>query len=178
MSSHQHSLCLLRHDALRSKGRSTGGHLHSVPYQWLVVCSTCAACCPAPRHQKNWFLTCYRFADDYALLAHTEEALQRIITCFANAAGAFGLTISLKKTEVMCQKTPCGAYHPPSININGHQLNAVDTFTYLRSVISNDATATKDATKQAAPSDGYNLSTSGQTTFSALKQRSKCIELY
>ena len=60
------------------------------------------------------------FADDCALLAHTQEALQRIVTCFANAATAFGLTISLKKTEVMSQKAPRDTYHPPSININGH----------------------------------------------------------
>lgn len=84
------------------------------------------------------------FADDFALLAHTEEALQRIVTCCANAATAFGLTISLKKTEVMCQKAPRDTYHPPSININGHQLNTVSTFTYLGSIIFNDATATKD----------------------------------
>ena len=37
------------------------------------------------------------FADDAALVAHTEEALQRLITRFAEACNEFGLTISLKK---------------------------------------------------------------------------------
>ena len=46
------------------------------------------------------------FADDCALLAHTEEALQHIINCFSEAAKAFGLSVSLKKTEVMCQPPP------------------------------------------------------------------------
>ena len=38
------------------------------------------------------------FADDCALLAHMEEALQYIVNCFTDAAKNFGLTISLKKT--------------------------------------------------------------------------------
>ena len=46
------------------------------------------------------------FADDCALLAHTEEALQTVVNHFAKAAKAFGLTISLKKTEVLFQKPP------------------------------------------------------------------------
>ena len=39
-------------------------------------------------------------ADDCALLAHTEEALQHIVNRFSDAAKNFGLTISLRKTEV------------------------------------------------------------------------------
>ena len=41
------------------------------------------------------------FADDCALLAHTEEALQHIVNRFSGAAKNFGLAISLKKTEVL-----------------------------------------------------------------------------
>ena len=37
-------------------------------------------------------------ADDCAILAHTEEALQHIVNRFSDAAKNFGLTISLKKT--------------------------------------------------------------------------------
>ncbi|XP_076442022.1 uncharacterized protein LOC143281001 [Babylonia areolata] len=84
------------------------------------------------------------FADDCALLAHTEEALQLVVNHFADAARAFGLTISLKKTEVMYQAPLHGTYAPPKIYIDGHQLNAVEHFTYLGSIISNDATISKD----------------------------------
>ena len=63
---------------------------------------------------------------------------------FADAAQAFSLTTSLKKTEDMCQKLPQGIYDPPKISIGGHQLHAVDQFTYLSNVISNDATVTND----------------------------------
>ena len=38
------------------------------------------------------------FADDCALLAYMEEALQHIVNRFSDAAKNFGLTISLKKT--------------------------------------------------------------------------------
>ncbi|XP_076467574.1 uncharacterized protein LOC143298579 [Babylonia areolata] len=84
------------------------------------------------------------FADDCALLAHAEEALQLVVNHFADAARAFGLTISLKKTEVMYQAPLHGTYAPPKIYIDGHQLNAVEHFTYLGSIISNDATISKD----------------------------------
>ncbi|XP_076451267.1 uncharacterized protein LOC143287206 [Babylonia areolata] len=84
------------------------------------------------------------FADDCALLAHTEESLQLVVNHFADAARAFGFTISLKKTEVMYQEPLHGTYAPPKIYIDGHQLNAVEHFTYLGSIISNDATISKD----------------------------------
>ena len=48
------------------------------------------------------------FADDRALLAQTEEALQRIVNRFSDAAKNFGLTISLKKTGVVPTASTCG----------------------------------------------------------------------
>ena len=41
------------------------------------------------------------FADDCALLVHTEEALQHIVNRFSDAAKNYSLTISPKKTEVL-----------------------------------------------------------------------------
>ena len=41
------------------------------------------------------------FADDCALLAHMEEALQHIVNRFSDEAKRFGLIISLKKIEVL-----------------------------------------------------------------------------
>ena len=90
------------------------------------------------------------FADDCALLAHTEEVLQRVVNRFAEAARAFGLTISLKKTEVLHQKPPRGLYSPPHVSIEGTSLNTVEQFTYLGSIISNDATVTKDVDSRLA----------------------------
>ena len=84
------------------------------------------------------------FADDCALLAHTEEARQHSVNRFSDAAENLDPTISLKKTEVWYQPPPREAYNPPHTSIDGTNLNAVEHFTYLDSVISNDATVGKD----------------------------------
>ena len=82
--------------------------------------------------------------DDCALLAHTEEALQHIFNRFSDGAKNFSLNISLTKTGVLYQPPPREAYSPPHIGIDGTNLNAVEHFTYLGSIISNDATVSKD----------------------------------
>ena len=46
--------------------------------------------------------------------AHTKDTLQTMVDHFARAAQAFGLTISLKKTEVsLHQNSPLAVYSPP-----------------------------------------------------------------
>ena len=90
------------------------------------------------------FITELLFADDCALLAHTEEALQHIVNRLSDEAKNFGLTISLKKTEVLYQPPLREAYSRPNISIDSTNQNAVEHFTYLGSVISNDATVSKD----------------------------------
>ena len=83
------------------------------------------------------------FAYNCALLANTEEAPQHIVNHFSDAAKNFGLTVSLKKTEVLYQAPPREAYSP-HISIDGTNLNAVEHLSYLGSVIPNDATVNKD----------------------------------
>ena len=65
------------------------------------------------------------FADDCALLAHTEEALQQIVNRFSVEAKNFGLNISPKITEVLYQPPLRVAYSPPHISIDGTNLYAV-----------------------------------------------------
>ena len=79
------------------------------------------------------------FADDCALAACSQEALQRLCDRFAAAARRFGLTISLKKTESLYQPALGNVYVPPAIAIEGKKLNAVEDFKYLGSIISNSA---------------------------------------
>ena len=118
------------------------------------------------------------YAEDCALLAHTEEALQPIVTCFAQAATAFGLTIRLKKTEVIYQKPPRAVFLPPNFNIDWHQLNAVEHFAYLRSVIYNDATTLKDVDNRTAkPSSCCGRLQKRETAPTASTLRSKVREL-
>ena len=74
------------------------------------------------------------FADDAAVVSHTEEGLQQLVSCLSVACMEFGLKISLKKTNVMAQD----AGHPPTIAIDGYNLEVVENFTYLGSTHSID----------------------------------------
>ena len=81
------------------------------------------------------------FADDAALVVHTESAIQRITSCFVEAAQPqlFGLEVSLKKPEVFHQPTPQEEYHPPSISVEQLELKAVSQCSFLGCVITSDA---------------------------------------
>ena len=90
------------------------------------------------------------FADDCALAADSVEALQRLCDCFSAAARRFGLTISIKKTEVLYQPARGNAYIPPAIFIEGKQLKAVEIFKYLGSIVSNVASHDAEITARIA----------------------------
>ena len=74
------------------------------------------------------------FADDAVLTSHTEDALQRLIRSFASACREFGLTISLKKTNIMGQDVSSA----PNISVGDYALEVVDEFVYLSSTISSN----------------------------------------
>ena len=61
------------------------------------------------------------------------------VDTFAEACTNFGLTISIKKREVMHQPPPGKTYIEPSVIINGQRLKAVDKFTYLGNTLSRNA---------------------------------------
>ena len=68
------------------------------------------------------------FADDCSLITHSVRSARR-----------FGLTISLKKTEVIYQPKPGAHYTAPTITIDKNPLKVTDKFTHLGSTISQDA---------------------------------------
>ena len=76
----------------------------------------------------------FLFADDAAITTHTEEELQQLKQRFTVAYEDFGLTISLKKIEVMGQDIDA----PPSIGIREYALEAVHEFVYLGSTITDN----------------------------------------
>ena len=81
----------------------------------------------------------FLFADDCALAAHSEKDLQELANCFASASKAFGLTVSIKKTEVLRQLAPNTTRCPPNITMDGEALKNVDVFKYLGSSINSAA---------------------------------------
>ena len=86
------------------------------------------------------------FADDAALAAHSEDALNQLITCFSDACLEFNLTISLKKTEVMGQDVSA----VPEIKIGDHTLGVTDAFTYLGSTITSNLLLEAEITTRIA----------------------------
>ena len=74
----------------------------------------------------------FLFADDATVVAHSAEDLQQLMNHFSKACQDFGLTISLKKTQVMGQ----GVDSPPSITISTQELEVVHDFVYFGSTIS------------------------------------------
>ena len=86
------------------------------------------------------FLRDVLFADDCALCTTTQSDMQHAVDLFARACKDFGLTISIKKTEVMYQPPPGEPYVEPYITIQGQKLVATAKFPYLGSTMSNTAT--------------------------------------
>ena len=86
------------------------------------------------------------FADDAALSSHTEEDLQRLMDRFSHACREFGLTISIKKTNVMGQDVPS----PPAIRIDNEELAVTDHFTYLGSTITSNLSLDTELDKRIA----------------------------
>lgn len=84
------------------------------------------------------------FADDAALASHTQSGLQRLIDRMAHACREFGLTISLKKTEIMGQDVS----EAPIINIGDYTLQVVEQFTYLGSTVTSNLSLDPELNKR------------------------------
>ena len=80
------------------------------------------------------------FADDAAVATHTHRELQSLMDHFSQARRDFGLTISLKKTNVLGQ----GTESPPVITIDEYELDAMHQFSCLCSTITNNLSLDTD----------------------------------
>ena len=89
------------------------------------------------------------FADDAAVVAHTQEELQSLMDCFSQACTDFGLTTSLEKTNVLGQDTEI----PPVITIDDYELDDVCQFTFLGSTITDNLSLDADINKRIGKAD-------------------------
>ena len=84
----------------------------------------------------------FQYADDCALIADSEEALQDSIDSFADAASSFGLTINCKKNrgpgtpKLSGEKSIISQWYPPG--------EYVHTFRYLGSTVTDDCRLDKE----------------------------------
>jgi len=84
-------------------------------------------------------VTNLRYADDIILLANSEVELQDLVDRLDRVSQKYSLLINVEKTKVMASDgAPC------NINIQGAQVEQVDTFPYLGSLITEDAECSKD----------------------------------
>jgi len=84
------------------------------------------------------------FADDAAITAHIEHDLQQLMDRISHACHDFGLTISLKKTNVLGQDVDTS----PVITIDNYQLEVVHKFTYLGSTITDNLSLDAELNKR------------------------------
>jgi len=79
------------------------------------------------------------YADDCALVAHSFDDVQHIVDQFSRGCCRYGLTISIKKTEVLHQPKPGQPPTTEPIKINGEKLKCVDYFHYLGGILAQNA---------------------------------------
>ena len=94
------------------------------------------------------------FADDCALVAHALSGMQELLDRFSAAAQRFGLTVSVKKTEVMHQSFPVSDRTTALATCGGAALNTVDRFCYLGSILSRDASLDSEIGARLAKASG------------------------
>lgn len=107
------------------------------------------------------------FADDAALCATSHEEAQLLVDKFSAACKAFGLTISIKKTEVIHQPRPSPKQiqgvkqRPPvhnfpdiPIRVDGKYLKYVKSFTYLGSKVNWNASLDDEIIHRIAKATG------------------------
>ena len=80
-------------------------------------------------------ITNLRFADDIDGLAGEEEELAKLVECLDKASTAFGMEISVEKTKLMTNDT---SGISTEIKVNGQKIEAVTSFKYLGSVITDE----------------------------------------
>ena len=90
------------------------------------------------------------YADDCTLICLSEEDAQQLIDFFARSAVHFGLTISVKKTEVLLQPKLGAIPTVPAVKVGQNKLKAVDEFRYLGGTVSSDCSIDADITSRIA----------------------------
>jgi hypothetical protein len=92
-----------------------------------------------------------QYADDNAIVAHSEEDLQKAVDAFQYAYSSLGLRLNSKKTQILYQPSPDIPKHSicqPSITADGELLDNVEHFSYLGSTLSSNANIDREIEKR------------------------------
>ena len=92
---------------------------------------------------EEWKLNQLLFADDTALVAESEEALQRLVGEFDRVCSRRKLRVNVGKSKVM-RTTRSGEGAGMNVSLGGRQLEEVESFKYLGSHIARDGTIAEE----------------------------------
>lgn len=95
-------------------------------------------------------LTDCLFADDGALLASSREGAERAAVEYQNASANFGLTVSIQKTKHLVTGREVRESDKNPIVVDGGEIESVQQFQYLGSVISASGTVDVDIERRIA----------------------------
>jgi len=86
----------------------------------------------------------FKLVSDPFIPVATRPSPQELFDRFSDAARRFGLTVSLKKTEVLLQPANHQNYTTPRIKAGNVELRVVDKFCYFGSVLSSNTVVDDD----------------------------------
>ena len=102
------------------------------------------------------------FADDLALLSSKRTHIQKKVDRLNKHSKAIGIKTSIKKTKLMRYN----AKDQNSILINGKDVEDVDSFTYLSSIVNKTEGAEQDITARVGKArSSFNKLTSQETQY-------------
>ena len=85
-----------------------------------------------------------QFADDLALYASTREKLERVTAGFVRMTSRWGLTVNVSKTKGMAFGDGLSAADIAPLQTDSGEIEMVNNFTYLGSVVSSDGEILED----------------------------------
>jgi hypothetical protein len=94
------------------------------------------------------------YADDLALLTSSTTEMQRLLDCLDDAATRVGLVISAEKTKIMANEAAISAGYYAPVQYRGTDLQLVDTFCYLGSIISMNGDGAPEISTRIAKAEG------------------------
>ena len=75
------------------------------------------------------------YTNDACIVSRSPQGLERIMATLVNVFGAFGLTVSGKRTETMSLPIPHATATPIAFTITGQQYRQTTSFVHLGSAI-------------------------------------------
>jgi len=81
-----------------------------------------------------------QYADDCALVAHSEQSMQMVLNIMSQHYASFGLKVNTSKTDVLYQANGEDRNEEPVFLVEGNALNLVSHFKYLGGFLSRDCT--------------------------------------